>query len=152
MVRTRVRSVPVRISPGARGSRSDFVPGSDVNNVNPPAIPTHASAASAGSHVIFALQQTRRYKVVSVDNHHNSSPRALERVAKIARDALPADASPQDRDSAEIDVHTVDLTKPDQVRGVFAKYGQGGIWGVIHIAVRLSSPLPSLSTLLPSLR
>ena len=67
--------------------------------------PTHASAASAGSHVIFALQQTRRYKVISVDNHHNSSPRALERVAKIARDDLPADASPQDKDSAEIDAH-----------------------------------------------
>ncbi|KAM5538332.1 hypothetical protein V8D89_007934 [Ganoderma adspersum] len=91
-------------------------------------------AGYIGSHVIFALQQTRRYKVISVDNHHNSSPKALERVAKIARDALPADASPQDKDSAEIDVHTVDLTKPDQVRGVFAKYGQGGIWGVIHIA------------------
>ncbi len=76
---------------------------------------------------------------MSVDNHHNSSPKALERVAKIARDALPADADAQDKDSAEIDVHAVDLTKPDQVRGVFAKYGQGGIWGVIHIAVRLSS-------------
>ena len=92
----------------------------------------------AGSHVIFALQQTRRYKVISVDNHHNSSPRALERVAKLAREALPADASDQDKDSAEIDAHTADLTKPDQIRAVFAKYGKGGIWGVVHIAVRLS--------------
>ena len=104
--------------------------------------PTHTcppSCTFAGSHVIFALQQTRRYKVISVDNHHNSSPKALERVAKIARDALPADASAQDKDSAEIDVHAVDLTKPDQIRSVFAKYGKGGIWGIIHIAVRLSS-------------
>ena len=92
----------------------------------------------AGSHVIFALQQTRRYKVISVDNHHNSSPKALERVAKLAREALPADASEQDKDSAEIDAHTADLTKPDQIRAVFAKYGKGGIWGVVHIAVRFS--------------
>ncbi|KAI1791959.1 UDP-glucose 4-epimerase [Ganoderma leucocontextum] len=91
-------------------------------------------AGYIASHVIFALQQTRRYKVVSIDNHHNSSPKALERVAKIARDALPANASAQDKDSAEIDVHTVDLTKSDQIRAVFAKYGKGGIWGVIHIA------------------
>ena len=62
----------------------------------------------------------------------------LERVAKLAHEALPADASEQDKDSAEIDAHTADLTKPDQIRAVFAKYGKGGIWGVVHIAVRLS--------------
>ena len=93
-------------------------------------------SALSGSHVIFALQETRRYKVISVDNHHNSSPKALERVAQIARDALPADASEQDKDSAEIDAFTADLTKRDEVRKVFEKYGKGGIWGVVHIAVR----------------
>ncbi|TBU42542.1 UDP-glucose 4-epimerase [Dichomitus squalens] len=97
-----------------------------------PAPPAAEEANS--SHVIFALQQTRRYKVISIDNHHNSSPKALERVAKLAREALPADASEQDKDSAEIDGHTADLTKPDQIRAVFAKYGKGGIWGVVHIA------------------
>ncbi|RDX44303.1 UDP-glucose 4-epimerase [Lentinus brumalis] len=91
-------------------------------------------AGYIGSHVIFALQQTRRYKVISVDNHHNSSPKALERVAQIARDALPKDASEQDKDSAEIDAFTADLTQKDQIRKVFEKYGKGGIWGVVHIA------------------
>ena len=66
-------------------------------------------------------------------------------MAKLARDALPADASAQDQDSAEIDVHTVVLTKPDQIRAVFAKYGKGGIWGVIHIAVRPLFPLLGVS-------
>ena len=88
--------------------------------------------------MIYALQQTRRYKVVSIDNHHNSSPKALERVAQLARAALPADASAQDRDSAEIDACVCDLTRRDEVRAVFERYGKGGIWGVIHIAVRLS--------------
>ncbi|KAI0640295.1 UDP-glucose 4-epimerase [Trametes polyzona] len=91
-------------------------------------------AGYIGSHVIFALQETRRYKVISVDNHHNSSPKALERVAQIARDNLPANASEKDKDSAEIDAYTVDLTKRDEIRKVFEKYGKGGIWGVVHIA------------------
>ncbi|CDO77294.1 hypothetical protein BN946_scf184753.g44 [Trametes cinnabarina] len=91
-------------------------------------------AGYIGSHVIFALQETRRYKVISIDNHHNSSPKALERVAQIARDNLPPNASEKDKDSAEIDAHTADLTKRDEIRKVFEKYGKGGIWGVIHIA------------------
>ncbi|KAI9067221.1 UDP-glucose 4-epimerase [Trametes sanguinea] len=91
-------------------------------------------AGYIGSHVIFALQETRRYKVISIDNHHNSSPKALERVAQIARDNLPPNASEKDKDSAEIDSHTADLTKRDEIRKVFEKYGKGGIWGVIHIA------------------
>ncbi|KAI0801474.1 UDP-glucose 4-epimerase [Fomes fomentarius] len=91
-------------------------------------------AGYIGSHVIYALQQTRRYKVISIDNHHNSSPKALERVTQLARDALPADATEQDKDSAEIDVFAVNLTKRDEIRKVFEKYGKGGIWGVVHIA------------------
>ena len=142
-----MHACPLRACPHlTRNARISLCPWLDVNvRVNPTAIPTHASAVSAGSQLIFALPQTRRYKVISVDNHHNSSPMALERVAKIAHDTLPANASLEDKDSAEIDVHTVYLTMPDQARGEFAKYGQGGIWGVIHIAVRVSSPLPSLS-------
>lgn len=84
---------------------------------------------------MYSLQETRRFKVVSIDNHHNAHPKSLERVAQIARDALQADASEKDKDSAEVDAHICDLTKPDEVRNVFAKYGKGGIWGVIHIAV-----------------
>lgn len=89
-----------------------------------------------GSHVIFALQETRRYKVISIDNHHNSHPKSLDRVAQIARDALPPNATAQDKDSAEVDAFKCDLTKPDEIRKVFAEYGKGGIWGVIHVAVR----------------
>ncbi|KAI0319956.1 UDP-glucose 4-epimerase [Amylostereum chailletii] len=91
-------------------------------------------AGYIGSHIVYALQETRRYKVVSIDNFHNSYPKSLERLATIARDALPAAASDADRDSAEIDSFSLDLTDPVAVKGVFAKYGKGGIWGVIHVA------------------
>lgn len=89
-----------------------------------------------GSHVVFALQQTRRYKVITIDNHHNSHRAALTRVAQLARDALPENASEADKDSAEIDANECDLTSHEQIRAVFEKYGKGAIWGVVHIAVR----------------
>ncbi|KAH8099794.1 UDP-glucose 4-epimerase [Cristinia sonorae] len=91
-------------------------------------------AGYIGSHVVFSLQETRRYKVISIDNHHNSHPKSLDRVAQLAREALPKDATEQEKDSAEIDSHTCDLTKPDEIRRVFEKYGKGGIWGVVHVA------------------
>lgn len=91
-------------------------------------------AGYIGSHIVLTLLLTRRYKVLSIDNSHNSYPEALKRASEIAKDELPAVASEQDRDSAEIDVFTGDLTKPEDVRRVFDKYGKGGIWGVIHVA------------------
>ncbi|KAG8912593.1 UDP-glucose-4-epimerase [Tulasnella sp. 408] len=91
-------------------------------------------AGYIGSHIVLTLLLTRRYKVLSIDNSHNSYPEALKRACEIAKDELPADASEQDRDSAEIDIFTGDLTKPADVRRVFDKYGKGGIWGVIHVA------------------
>lgn len=84
---------------------------------------------------MYTLQKTRRYKVVSIDNYHNSYPASLSRVAQLARDALPENASEQDKDSAEIESIKCDLTKSEEVKGVFEKYGKGGIWGVVHIAV-----------------
>ncbi|KAI6048069.1 THO complex subunit 1 transcription elongation factor-domain-containing protein [Pisolithus marmoratus] len=90
--------------------------------------------SQGGSHVVFALQQTRRYKVISIDNHHNSFPAALTRAAQLARDALPVNPTPADLESAEIDAHRCDLTNTEQIRAVFENYGKGGIWGVIHIA------------------
>ncbi|KAG1779569.1 THO complex subunit 1 transcription elongation factor-domain-containing protein [Suillus placidus] len=87
-----------------------------------------------GSHVIYALQQTRRYKVISVDNHHNSFPASLTRVAQIARDTLPENPSEADKESTEIDAFQCDLTSPEQIKGIFERYDKGGIWGVIHIA------------------
>ena len=89
----------------------------------------------AGSHVIHVLQQTRRFKIISIDNFHNSHPAVYDRLNKIARDALPADATEQDKDSAEIDQYKIDLINAEDVRAVFERYGKGGIWGVIHIAV-----------------
>lgn len=86
---------------------------------------------------MYTLQETRKFKVITIDNHHNAHPKSLQRVAQIARDALPANASNNDRESAEIDQYNCDLTKPDEIRAVFEKYGKGGIWGVIHIAVRI---------------
>ncbi|KAI6012615.1 THO complex subunit 1 transcription elongation factor-domain-containing protein [Pisolithus orientalis] len=91
-------------------------------------------AGYIGSHVVFSLQQTRRYKVISIDNHHNSFPTALTRVSQLARDALPANPTPADLESAEITAHQCDLTSAEEVRAVFENYGKGGIWGVIHIA------------------
>ncbi len=98
-------------------------------------IPTAFSSSYLGSHVVYCLQKTRRYKVISIDNGHNSLPEALLRVGQLSREELPPDASEQDIQSTEIDIHNVDLTKAEQVRAVFEKYGKGGIWGVIHIAV-----------------
>lgn len=102
------------------------------------AIRTHPRNTHAGSHIVLTLLLTRRYKVLSIDNSHNSYPEALKRACEIAKDELPADASEQDRDSAEIDIFTGDLTKPADVRRVFDKYGKGGIWGVIHVAVSVN--------------
>lgn len=91
-------------------------------------------AGYIGSHVIYALQQTRRYKVISVDNYHNSFPASLTRVAQIARDTLPENPSEADKESTEIDAFQCDLTSPEQIKGIFERYNKGGIWGVIHIA------------------
>lgn len=88
-----------------------------------------------GSHVIYALQQTRRYKVISADNYHNSFTGSLTRVAQIAQDTLPENPSEADKESTEIDVFQCDLTSPEQIKGIFERYGKGGIWGVVHIAV-----------------
>ena len=92
-------------------------------------------SSGTGSHVIHVLQQTRRFKIISVDNVAKSSPAVYDRLNKMARDALPADATEQDKDSAEIDQYKIDLINAEDVRAVFERYGKGGIWGVIHIAV-----------------
>ncbi|KAJ7492268.1 THO complex subunit 1 transcription elongation factor-domain-containing protein [Mycena latifolia] len=91
-------------------------------------------AGYIGSHVIYTLQKTRRYKVISLDNGHNSHPKALARVSALSRSELPADASERDIDTTEIESHHCDLTRRDEIRAVFEKYGKGGIWGAVHIA------------------
>ncbi|KAF7337558.1 UDP-glucose 4-epimerase [Mycena sanguinolenta] len=91
-------------------------------------------AGYIGSHVIYALQKTRRYKVISVDNGHNSHSNALSKVSALSRSELPADASQRDIETTEIESYKCDLTRRDEIRAVFEKYGKGGIWGVVHIA------------------
>jgi len=103
--------------------------------------PSHRQDASIqstpllGSHVIYTLQKTRRYKVISIDNYHNSLPAALVRVSRLSENELPQNATSLERESTKIDSIDCDLTKPEQLRAVFKKYGKGGIWGVVHIAV-----------------
>jgi len=92
-----------------------------------------------GSHVVYCLQKTRKYKVISIDNHHNSLPAALSRVSELSLQELKTSCSPEEPSSTQlestrIDAHTCDLTDPASVRAIFAKYGKGGIWGVVHIA------------------
>ncbi|KAF8640593.1 hypothetical protein AX17_000255 [Amanita inopinata Kibby_2008] len=91
-------------------------------------------AGYIGTHVIYALQKTRRYRVISVDNYHNAHRAALSRVSQLSKRELPKNPSPLEIQSTEIDSFTCDLTKPQEVRAVFENYGKGGIWGVIHIA------------------
>ncbi|KAF7785018.1 hypothetical protein Agabi119p4_1183 [Agaricus bisporus var. burnettii] len=91
-------------------------------------------AGYIGSHVIYTLQKARQYKVISIDNHHNSQSAALDRVSRLSKSELPENATTTERETTEIDAHTCDLTKPEQIRAVFEKYGKGGIWGVVHIA------------------
>lgn|SRR5258706_10607163 len=93
-------------------------------------------AGYIGSHTVLSLALTRRFKVVSIDNYHNSFPLALSRIEDIAAAALPSGPSSDDIESAKIDAWTADLTCEDQVRAVFAHYGPAAFWGVIHIAVR----------------
>ncbi len=94
-----------------------------------------------GSHVAYCLSKTRKYKVISIDNGHNSLPEALVRVSKLSKDELATETKPEGLsqeellDSAEIVSKQADLTNAAQVRAVFEEYGKGGIWGVIHIAV-----------------
>jgi len=84
-------------------------------------------AGYIGSHTVLTLLLTRRFKVFSIDNYHNSYPTSLARASQIARDALPEDASDDDRDSTEVDVYGVDLTDEKVMREVFRKYGKGGV-------------------------
>jgi len=73
--------------------------------------------------------------VISIDNYHNSLPAALARVSWLSENELPKNATSLERESTEIDSINCDLTSLEQVRAVFEKYGKGGIWGVVHIAV-----------------
>ncbi|KAI3622598.1 udp-glucose 4-epimerase [Moniliophthora roreri] len=89
--------------------------------------------SSTGSHIVYCLAKTKRYKVISLDNNHNSHSKALDRVSELVKEEFASD-SQRDLECATFDSHKVDLTKPEEIRAVFEKYGKGGIWGVIHVA------------------
>ncbi|CEH13837.1 udp-glucose 4-epimerase [Ceraceosorus bombacis] len=95
-------------------------------------------AGYIGSHVVLCVLLTRRYKVTVLDNYHNSFPTSLERVSKIALDALPADASEEDKEATKIDVIKGDLRDKSTVDSAFAKYADKSaddkIWAVILVA------------------
>ncbi|NXD32647.1 GALE epimerase, partial [Spelaeornis formosus] len=81
-----------------------------------------------GSHVVLSLLLTGRYLPVVIDNCANGFPEALKRCIEISRDALgPKALVPK--------FHQVDLTNQGELENVFEEYkGQGGIWGVVHLA------------------
>ncbi|KAH6917103.1 UDP-glucose epimerase [Coprinopsis sp. MPI-PUGE-AT-0042] len=80
------------------------------------------------------LRRTRRYKIVSIDNYRNSKREALNRVSHLSKSELPCNPTKQELESTEIDCYDCDLSHLEQVRAVFTRYGDGGIWGVVHIA------------------
>ncbi|KAF8323791.1 UDP-glucose 4-epimerase [Clavulina sp. PMI_390] len=91
-------------------------------------------AGYIGSHIVLTLLLTRRFKVVSIDNNYNSHPKALSRVSRIALDALPSDASEEDKENTKVISVKADLKDAEAVRAAFKPYGPGGIWGVVHVA------------------
>jgi len=88
--------------------------------------------------VVYTLIKTGQYKVISIDNHHNSLPASLSRVSALAlselKSSLYRDPTESEVESTKIDAHTADLTSSSSVNQIFSLYGQGGIWGVVHIA------------------
>ena len=84
-----------------------------------------------GSHIVLTLLLTRRFRVISIDNHHNSHPKALSRVSRIALEALP---DGEDKTTTNVTSVNADLRDAESLRAVFEPYGYGGIHGVIHVA------------------
>lgn len=83
---------------------------------------------------------TRKFKVISIDNSSNSHPVALSRVSELAKELLPEIPSKDDVESTVVDSFTADLRNEAEMRRVFERYGKGGIWGVIHVAVGAYKP------------
>ncbi|ORY88744.1 hypothetical protein BCR35DRAFT_301060 [Leucosporidium creatinivorum] len=93
------------------------------------------AAGYIGSHIALCCLLSGEYSVVTIDNFSNSFPEGLKRVTKIAQDALPADATEEDKKALEIEVFRGDITLKEDINQVFEAYkSKGGIWGVIHVA------------------
>ncbi|GAA6000350.1 hypothetical protein JCM10207_007974 [Rhodosporidiobolus poonsookiae] len=93
------------------------------------------AAGYIGSHIALCCLLSGEYSVVTIDNFHNSFPTALKRVSKLAQEALPADASDEEKKACEIDVVKGDISIKADIEKIFEDYkSKGGIWGVIHVA------------------
>ncbi|BGP14389.1 UDP-glucose-4-epimerase [Rhodosporidiobolus nylandii] len=93
------------------------------------------AAGYIGSHIALCCLLSGKYSVVTIDNFSNSFPTALKRVSQLAQEALPADASEEEKKACEIAVVRGDIAKKDDIEAIFKDYeGKGGIWGVIHVA------------------
>ena len=69
-----------------------------------------------------------------LDNFHNSKKEAVRRLEKLAVDALPADASEQDKKDCEIELIEADLRDSAAIEKVFASHtGAEKIYAVILI-------------------
>lgn len=88
-------------------------------------------AGYIGSHVVLCCLLTRKYKVVTIDNFHNSFPEAVKRVSKIALNELPTNSSDQEKSDTNVKVYKGDITNKSDVENIFKSEP---IWGVIHIA------------------
>ncbi|WFD31448.1 hypothetical protein MSPP1_002483 [Malassezia sp. CBS 17886] len=78
-------------------------------------------AGYIGSHVVLTVLNTRKFRVTVLDNFHNSKKEAIRRVERLAREALPADASEQERAECGVELVEADLRDRDAVDAVFAK-------------------------------
>lgn len=109
-------------------------------HISPPCMFVCGADFSTGSHIVYTLCKTERYKVISIDNYHNSLPESLVRVQKLVQSELGHDG-----EATKIASFQADLTKPDQIRTVFENFPKGSIWGVIHVAVRFTARSPALA-------
>ncbi|MBW0500747.1 hypothetical protein O181_040462 [Austropuccinia psidii MF-1] len=73
----------------------------------------------------------RKYKVVVIDNFHNSYPEVINRVSRLALEELPKDASETDKLYTKVTLYSGNVTKQSDIEDIFKKEK---IWGVIHIA------------------
>ncbi|SCZ99101.1 BZ3500_MvSof-1268-A1-R1_Chr3-1g05812 [Microbotryum saponariae] len=93
------------------------------------------AAGYIGSHIALCCLLSGQYSVVTIDNFSNSFPTAMTRVSKLAVEALPADASDEEKKACQIDVVKGDITIKSDIEKIFEAYkAKGGIWGVIHVA------------------
>lgn len=104
-------------------------------------------AGYIGSHVVYTVLSTGKYKVTVIDNFHNSKKEALNRVEKLAMDALPEGSTEQDRADCKIDLIEGDLRDINAVESAFKDRAEDDrIYAVILIgalkAVGESNEIP----------